>query len=217
MVGSCGLCRRRRRQHCCAIQTFNDQVAADDRVELCILPVSDGLTIIRKRSRRDPYLRPPDGVSSTVTTALAERDVNEPEGRASTSADPCAAGAQDRPRSAVPRPLPAPRALARAGLRRSRAGRRCRAGGVRASPRAMAPVAPVRGSGRLDPPGRRQPAARRAPAVGAQAPGRRSAGRRTSRCRCCSGAGRPAGYPRLAAPSAADGGGPVLRRRAQRQ
>ena len=32
-----------------AIQTFNDKVAADDRVESCILPVSDGLTIIRKR------------------------------------------------------------------------------------------------------------------------------------------------------------------------
>ncbi len=32
-----------------AIRTFNDKVAADDRVESCILPVSDGLTLIRKR------------------------------------------------------------------------------------------------------------------------------------------------------------------------
>lgn len=32
-----------------AIRAFNDHVAADDRVESCILPVSDGLTLIRKR------------------------------------------------------------------------------------------------------------------------------------------------------------------------
>ena len=32
-----------------ALQTFNDTVAADDRVESFILPVRDGLTLIRKR------------------------------------------------------------------------------------------------------------------------------------------------------------------------
>ena len=32
-----------------AIRTFNDTVAADDRVDGVILPVSDGLTLIRKR------------------------------------------------------------------------------------------------------------------------------------------------------------------------
>jgi predicted O-methyltransferase YrrM len=32
-----------------ALQAFNDMVAADDRVESYILPVSDGLTVIRKR------------------------------------------------------------------------------------------------------------------------------------------------------------------------
>ena len=32
-----------------AIRAFNDHVTADDRVESCILPVSDGLTLIRKR------------------------------------------------------------------------------------------------------------------------------------------------------------------------
>ena len=32
-----------------AIRAFNDRVSADDRVESCILPVSDGLTLIRKR------------------------------------------------------------------------------------------------------------------------------------------------------------------------
>jgi caffeoyl-CoA O-methyltransferase len=32
-----------------ALQTFNDMVAADERVESYILPVSDGLTVIRKR------------------------------------------------------------------------------------------------------------------------------------------------------------------------
>ena len=32
-----------------AIRTFNDAVAADDRVESYVLPVSDGLTLIRKR------------------------------------------------------------------------------------------------------------------------------------------------------------------------
>ena len=32
-----------------AIRAFNDRVAADDRVEGVILPVSDGLTLIRKR------------------------------------------------------------------------------------------------------------------------------------------------------------------------
>jgi caffeoyl-CoA O-methyltransferase len=31
------------------IRSFNDHVAADDRVESCILAVSDGLTLIRKR------------------------------------------------------------------------------------------------------------------------------------------------------------------------
>jgi len=32
-----------------AIRRFNDHVAADERVASCILPVSDGLTLIRKR------------------------------------------------------------------------------------------------------------------------------------------------------------------------
>jgi caffeoyl-CoA O-methyltransferase len=32
-----------------ALQAFNDQVAADDRVDVVMLPVSDGLTIVRKR------------------------------------------------------------------------------------------------------------------------------------------------------------------------
>ena len=32
-----------------AIKAFNDAVAADDRVDSYILPVSDGLTLIRKR------------------------------------------------------------------------------------------------------------------------------------------------------------------------
>ncbi len=32
-----------------AIRAFNDRVAADDRVESFILPVGDGLTLIRKR------------------------------------------------------------------------------------------------------------------------------------------------------------------------
>ena len=32
-----------------AIQRFNDQVAADDRVEMVMLPVADGLTIARRR------------------------------------------------------------------------------------------------------------------------------------------------------------------------
>ena len=32
-----------------ALQAFNDMVAADGRVESYILPVSDGLTVIRKR------------------------------------------------------------------------------------------------------------------------------------------------------------------------
>ena len=32
-----------------AIRAFNDLVAADDRVESYILPVGDGLTLIRKR------------------------------------------------------------------------------------------------------------------------------------------------------------------------
>jgi caffeoyl-CoA O-methyltransferase len=32
-----------------AIRQFNDHVAADDRVDSCILPVSDGLTLVRKR------------------------------------------------------------------------------------------------------------------------------------------------------------------------
>ena len=32
-----------------AIQAFNDQVAADERVESYILPVGDGVTLIRKR------------------------------------------------------------------------------------------------------------------------------------------------------------------------
>ena len=34
-----------------AIQAFNDKVAADDRVESYLLPVGDGLTLIRKKSR----------------------------------------------------------------------------------------------------------------------------------------------------------------------
>ncbi len=32
-----------------AIRTFNDRVAKDDRVDRVMLPVSDGLTIVRKR------------------------------------------------------------------------------------------------------------------------------------------------------------------------
>ncbi len=32
-----------------AIRAFNDQVAADDRVDAVLLPVSDGLTLLRKR------------------------------------------------------------------------------------------------------------------------------------------------------------------------
>jgi caffeoyl-CoA O-methyltransferase len=32
-----------------AIQAFNDQLAADDRVDVVMLPISDGLTIARKR------------------------------------------------------------------------------------------------------------------------------------------------------------------------
>ena len=32
-----------------AIRAFNDQVAADDRVETVLLPISDGLTLLRKR------------------------------------------------------------------------------------------------------------------------------------------------------------------------
>jgi caffeoyl-CoA O-methyltransferase len=32
-----------------AIQAFNDTVAADDRVETVLLPISDGLTLLRKR------------------------------------------------------------------------------------------------------------------------------------------------------------------------
>jgi caffeoyl-CoA O-methyltransferase len=32
-----------------AIRAFNDKVAADERVDAVILPVSDGLTLIRKR------------------------------------------------------------------------------------------------------------------------------------------------------------------------
>ncbi|MGH9272152.1 MAG: O-methyltransferase [Ilumatobacteraceae bacterium] len=32
-----------------AIRAFNDHVTADERVDSCILPVSDGLTLIRKR------------------------------------------------------------------------------------------------------------------------------------------------------------------------
>ena len=39
----------RRRRHRRPSQAFNDQVAADDRVERYILPVGDGLTLIRKR------------------------------------------------------------------------------------------------------------------------------------------------------------------------
>ena len=41
--------RRDRRADTAAIKAFNDQVAADDRVESYILPVGDGLTLIRKR------------------------------------------------------------------------------------------------------------------------------------------------------------------------
>jgi len=32
-----------------AIRAFNDQVAADDRVDSVLLPISDGLTLLRKR------------------------------------------------------------------------------------------------------------------------------------------------------------------------
>ena len=32
-----------------AIRSFNDLVAADDRVDSYILPIGDGLTLIRKR------------------------------------------------------------------------------------------------------------------------------------------------------------------------
>ena len=32
-----------------AIRAFNDKVAADDRVESYLLPIGDGLTLIRKR------------------------------------------------------------------------------------------------------------------------------------------------------------------------
>jgi len=32
-----------------AIRAFNDQVAADDRVDCVQLPISDGLTLLRKR------------------------------------------------------------------------------------------------------------------------------------------------------------------------
>jgi caffeoyl-CoA O-methyltransferase len=32
-----------------ALRTFNDKVAADDRVEVVVLPAFDGLTIARKR------------------------------------------------------------------------------------------------------------------------------------------------------------------------
>jgi caffeoyl-CoA O-methyltransferase len=32
-----------------AIRAFNDLIAADDRVEAVMLPISDGLTLIRKR------------------------------------------------------------------------------------------------------------------------------------------------------------------------
>jgi caffeoyl-CoA O-methyltransferase len=35
-----------------AIRAFNDQVAADPRVDCVMLPVSDGLTILRKRESR---------------------------------------------------------------------------------------------------------------------------------------------------------------------
>jgi caffeoyl-CoA O-methyltransferase len=32
-----------------AIRAFNDRIAADDRVAAVMLPISDGLTLIRKR------------------------------------------------------------------------------------------------------------------------------------------------------------------------
>jgi predicted O-methyltransferase YrrM len=32
-----------------AVKRFNDMVAADDRVEVAMIPIRDGLTIIRKR------------------------------------------------------------------------------------------------------------------------------------------------------------------------
>jgi caffeoyl-CoA O-methyltransferase len=32
-----------------AIRAFNDLVAADDRVDTVLLPISDGLTLLRKR------------------------------------------------------------------------------------------------------------------------------------------------------------------------
>jgi caffeoyl-CoA O-methyltransferase len=33
-----------------AIRAFNDMVAADDRVEAVMLPIADGLTLVRKKS-----------------------------------------------------------------------------------------------------------------------------------------------------------------------
>ena len=36
-----------------AIRAFNDRVAADDRVDVVMLPIADGLTVARKRSRAE--------------------------------------------------------------------------------------------------------------------------------------------------------------------
>ena len=157
-------------------RTFNDQVATDDGVRAAS-SVSDGLTIIRKREAR-PKPRPPDGVSSTVAELGVgrTRDVNEPR---RTSDRPARTVRGRRIRSAVP--LPRLVRSLRAGLRRSRSRppMPCRR-------RSCGPTCDGAGcaSTRIRSPGRRQTAARRAPAV-VQAPGRRSAGRRTSRCRCC--------------------------------